>query len=32
MTSQLAATLPAARVLPTAVDPIDGALWRARHA
>jgi glucosamine kinase len=32
MTSQLRVTLPAARVLPTAVDPLDGALWRARHA
>ena len=32
MSSQLIVTLPAARVLPTAVDALDGALWRARHA
>ena len=32
MTARLAVTLPAARVLPEAVEPLDGALWRARHA
>jgi len=32
MTSSLALTLPAASVHPTPVDPLDGALWRARHA
>jgi N-acetylglucosamine kinase-like BadF-type ATPase len=32
MISQLALTLPAARVRPEAVDPLEGALWRARHA
>jgi hypothetical protein len=32
MTSQLRVTLPAARVLPTAVDRLDGVLWRARNA
>ena len=32
MISQLALTLPAARVRPEPVDPLEGALWRARHA
>jgi hypothetical protein len=32
MISQLALTLPAARVRPEPVDPPEGALWRARHA
>ena len=32
MISQLALTLPATRVRPDAVDPLDGALWRARHS
>jgi N-acetylglucosamine kinase-like BadF-type ATPase len=31
MTSSLALTLPAANVHPTPVDPLDGALWRARN-
>jgi N-acetylglucosamine kinase-like BadF-type ATPase len=31
MISSLALTLPAAQVHLTAVDPLDGALWRARH-
>ncbi len=31
MGSRLAALVPAARVHETAVDPLDGALWRARH-
>ena len=31
MTSRLALSLPAAQVLDVAVDPLDGALWRARH-
>jgi N-acetylglucosamine kinase-like BadF-type ATPase len=32
MISRLAGTLPAARVRAEVVDPLDGALWRARHA
>jgi glucosamine kinase len=32
MAARLAVTLPAAQVQPAAVDPLDGALWRARHA
>lgn len=32
MISQLVLTLPAARVRPEPVDPLEGALWRARHA
>jgi N-acetylglucosamine kinase-like BadF-type ATPase len=32
MISQLALALPATRVRPDAVDPLEGALWRARHA
>jgi N-acetylglucosamine kinase-like BadF-type ATPase len=31
MTARLAVSLPAARVRQTPVDPLDGALWRARH-
>ncbi len=32
MVARLAVTLPGARVRPDAVDSLDGALWRARHA
>ncbi len=32
MTSRLALSLLGAQVLDAAVDPLDGALWRARHA
>lgn len=31
MTARLAVTLPAARVRQSAVDPLEGALWRARQ-
>ncbi len=32
MIARLAITLPTAHIQPSAVDPLDGALWRARHA
>jgi hypothetical protein len=31
MESRLAMSTPAARIGESAVDPLDGALWRARH-
>jgi N-acetylglucosamine kinase-like BadF-type ATPase len=31
MAARLAVTVPSARVREAAVDPLDGALWRARH-
>jgi N-acetylglucosamine kinase-like BadF-type ATPase len=31
MVARLAVAVPSARVRDAAVDPLDGALWRARH-
>jgi len=31
MVARLAVAVPGARIAEAAVDPLDGALWRARH-